>query len=70
MISRNTHASKVAHYFMVYCAFLIENGLPDDSKTIKVPDLIYYVEELIPEDDQIRLLEDKNLIQSFTFNHN
>lgn len=70
MSSKKIEAAKVAHYFMIYCAFLIENGLPDDSKTIKVADLVYYVEEHIGQDDQIRLLEEKNLIHTYIINHN
>lgn len=71
-MSRNNSvsASKVAYYFKIYCAFLLENGLADDSKTIKVPDLIYYVEQFINEDQQIQLMDDKNLISTFTINHN
>jgi hypothetical protein len=70
MKSRNIPALKVANYFMIYCAYLLENGLPDDSKTIKVADLVYFVEEYIDESDHIRLTSDKNLIQEFVFNHN
>lgn len=70
MSTKNIPASKIAHYLMIYCAYLLENGLADDSKTIKVPDLVYFVEEHIEESDHIRLMEDKNLIHSFVLNHN
>lgn len=68
--SSQTPASKVAHYFMIYCAYLSEHRLPDDSETIKVPDLIYFVDQYINEDEQIYLMNDKNLIDKFTINHN
>ena len=63
-------ASKVAHYFMIYCAYLSTHKLPDDSETIKVPDLIYFVDQHIDEDEQIVLMNDTNLIDKFTINHN
>jgi hypothetical protein len=41
--------SEIAEYFEKYSDYLIENGLDNDSKTITVADLIYFVDNIIGE---------------------
>lgn len=51
------NAKKVYYYFRIYQHFLEENHLTDDSNSITVDDLINFVEDVISEEDQKRLMK-------------
>ena len=48
-------AKKVVLYYQIYKAYLLDNNLDDDSNSITVPSLMYFVDQMINPEDFKRL---------------
>lgn len=46
----NLTAKQVCDYYAIYKEYLLDNNLDDDSSSITVLDLVYFVEEYIEPD--------------------
>lgn len=49
------YAKNITRYYFIYKQFLIENNLEDDSSTITITDLEYYVNNHIPQEEFDRI---------------
>lgn len=48
-------AKKVVLYYQIYKAYLLDNNLDDDSNSITVPSLMYFVDQMINPEEFKRL---------------